>query len=155
MAHTICGAECAGCPMESSCGGCAETGGRPFGTPCMLADCCRERGYTRCGECSGTPCGLQTRLLEEFNALGIAELEEVTLLHALPGAFVNLEYTLPNGQKAKLLDDHKVYLGSQCRKRGGERCYGIAADEQYLLVCEYGEAGAEPEIVVYKRRKNH
>ena len=76
MAHTICGAECAGCPMESNCGGCAETGGRPFGTPCMLADCCRERGYTRCGECSGTPCGLQTRLLEEFNALGIAELEE-------------------------------------------------------------------------------
>ena len=83
MAHTICGAECAGCPMESNCGGCAETGGRPFGTPCMLADCCRERGYTRCGECSGTPCGLRTRLMAEFNALGIADLEEVTVLLSL------------------------------------------------------------------------
>lgn len=29
------------------------------------------------------------------------------------------------------------------------------ADEDYLLVCEYGCGGADPQIVVYKRREIH
>lgn len=30
----------------------------------------------------------------------------------------------------------------------------VNADENYLLVCEYGDGGVDAEIVVYKRRKN-
>ena len=63
------------------------------------------------------------------------------------------EVLVENGQKVKLLDDRKYYLGAQlCRASGEERCYGIAADEGHLLVCEYGEGGSDPAIVLYRRR---
>ena len=54
-------------------------------------------------------------------------------------------------QTVKLLDDNGIYLGSQLRKTGSDRTYGVAADGRYLLVCEFGEAGAGAEIVVLKR----
>ena len=40
-------------------------------------------------------------------------LPRVEKLNALVGKYVNLEYTLPNGQKVKFLDDQKTYLGNQ------------------------------------------
>lgn len=91
------------------------------------------------------------KLIEEFQSLGIPELAGLTDLCELPGKFVNLEYTLPSGQTVKLLDDEKTYLGSEVHKAGSHRCYGLAADEKHLLVCEYGCGGSEPEIVVFKR----
>lgn len=94
---------------------------------------------------------LKNTLIEEFNALGI-EGVNLTDLNLLSGSFINMEYTLPNGQKVKLLEDDKMYLGNQVEIEGSERCYGVAADENYLLVCEYGCNGSDPEIVVYKRR---
>ena len=95
----------------------------------------------------------EERLMEEFNSLNLADLPPVTAFYQLNGAYVNLEYTLPNGSKIKLLDDTKVYFGCQIERPGSERCYGLVADENYLLVCEYGCNGAEPEIVYYKRRE--
>ena len=77
----------------------------------------------------------------------------MTKLNSLKGSFVNLEYKLASGQTAKLLDDNKIYLGNQVCKRNSNRCYGLAADENYLLVCEYGNKGADAEIVVFKRRR--
>lgn len=59
---------------------------------------------------------------------------------------------LCDGKLVGLLDDTKVYLGYQVEKQGSDRCYGLVADQQYLLVCEYGCNGADAEIVVYKRR---
>ena len=70
----------------------------------------------------------------------------------LNGFYVNLEYTLENGQKGKLLRDDKVYFGNQVERPGNERCYGLVADESYILICEYGCNGADPEIIVYKKR---
>ena len=62
--------------------------------------------------------------------------------------------TLPGGQKVKFWDDSRVYLGNQlCKHDGSGRCYGLTADEEHLLVCEYGDSGSDPEIVVYKRRE--
>lgn len=92
------------------------------------------------------------KMISEFNALGIEDMEEVTGLNELSGSFINLEYTLPSGQKIQIWDDNKTYLGNEICKRGSERCYGLVADEKYLLVCEYGENGADAEIVVLKRR---
>lgn len=37
-------------------------------------------------------------------------------------------------------------------QKNSSRCYGLTADENYLLVCEYGDNGANPEIVIFKKR---
>ena len=151
MLASICGAECAQCPSKDACGGCRETGGKPFGRECVIAECCRSGGHEHCGQCGGT-CTLKAPLIAEFNALGIPDMAEVTDLNALLGSFVNLAYPLPNGQSVKLLEDEKMYLGNQIEKRGSSRCYGIVADENMLLVCEYGEGGSDAEIILYKKR---
>lgn len=149
---TACGINCCDCPSLSKCGGCNSTNRQPFGGECVLAACCRSRGYAQCSQC-GSACTIKQQLIAEFNALTIPDMPEITDLNALCGAYINLEYSLPSGQTMKLWDDTRVYLGNQVRKVGSNRCYGLTADEHYLLVCEYGENGADPEIVVYKRRK--
>jgi hypothetical protein len=64
-----------------------------------------------------------------------------------------LEYIFPNGVKIKLLDDNATYLGNQLAcVFGGNRCFGIAANMQFLLVCTYEEDGKNPELVMYKKR---
>ena len=153
MTASICGADCANCPSSAGCGGCRETGGRPFhGGECILFTCCQGRGQADCSPCGGV-CGLKAPLIAAFNALGIPDMAEVTDLNALPGAYINLAYTLPNGQVVKLLEDEKIYLGNQIEKKNSSRCYGLAGDETFLLVCEYGAEGADPEIILYKRRE--
>ena len=93
------------------------------------------------------------QLIKEFNDLHIEGMPEVKTLSFLVGGYINLEYTLPNGEKVKLLDDNATYLGNQleCEFEGG-RCFGIAANMDFLLVCTYEENGANPELVIYKKR---
>ena len=80
-------------------------------------------------------------------------MPEVTELSALIGGYVNLEYTLPNGQKVKCLDDGATYLGYQLESEfGGNRCFGLVANMDFLLVCTYEENGENPELVIYKKR---
>ena len=150
MPVSICGADCAQWPSQAGCGGCAETGGRPFGRACLLAACCRDKAQELCSQCGGV-CGLKAPIIAEFNALGIPGLPEVKDLNALPGAYINLAYPMPGGQAAKMLEDGKVYLGNQL-EAGGDRCYGLAADQDILLVCTYGEGGSDPELILYKKR---
>ena len=93
------------------------------------------------------------QLIDEFNALKIEGLPKVESLNVLSGRFINLEYTLQNGEKVKFLDDSSTYLGNQLAcEFGGDRCFGIAANMQFLLVCTYEENGENPELVVYKKR---
>ena len=80
----------------------------------------------------------------------IEGLPEAENLNVLPGEFINLEYTLPNGEKVKFLDDKQVYLGSQLE--GETKCYGIVANMDFLLVCTYEENGEAPELLIYKKR---
>lgn len=96
----------------------------------------------------------KNKIIDEFNTLLCVEgLPKVTDLNVLPGYFVNLEYRLPNGQMIKFLDDNATYLGSQLEcEFGGDRCFGIAANMEFLLVCTYEKDGANPELVVYKKR---
>lgn len=91
------------------------------------------------------------QLVEEINALGIDGMT-VDDLNLLTGAYVNLEYPLSNGTTVKYLNDKDIYLGNQIERQDSERCYGVVADERFILVCEYGCNGADPEIVLYKRR---
>ncbi len=93
---------------------------------------------------------LKQQLISELNALGISDMPAIENLFVLQGSFVNMEFHL-NGNAVKLLDDNASYWGTQVEKGDG-RCYGIACDEHYILVCEYGKDGADAEIVMLKRR---
>ena len=93
------------------------------------------------------------QIIGELNALlHIEGLPEVKDLNVLSGEFINMEYTLPNGEKAKFLDDKQTYLGSQLECASGYRCVGIAANMDLLLVCTYEKDGENPELVIYKKR---
>ena len=94
------------------------------------------------------------QLIQEFNTLlNVEGLPKVENLNVLSGDYINLEYRLPNGEKVKFLDDNATYLGNQLEcEFGGDRCFGIAAGMDFLLVCTYGENGENPELVVYKKR---
>ena len=93
------------------------------------------------------------QLIDEFNALNIDGMPKVEGLNALVGGYINLEYRLPNGKTVKFLDDNATYLGNQLEcEFGGDRCFGIAANMDFLLVCTHGENGKDPQLVVYKKR---
>ena len=95
----------------------------------------------------------KSKLISEFNDLHIEGMPKVEKLNALVGGYINMEYRLPNGQKVKFLDDGATYLGNQLEcEFGGNRCFGIAANMDFLLVCTYEQGGENPELVIYKKR---
>ena len=92
-------------------------------------------------------------LIEEINALNIEGMPKIDRLNALVGKYVNLEYRLPNGVKAKFLDDLTTYLGNQVESDfGGGRSFGILANMDFILICTYEKDGESPELILYKKR---
>ena len=73
-------------------------------------------------------------------------------LNLLTGSYVNLPYPLANGSTVQFLKDSDIYLGNQVEQADSDRCYGVVANEDFILICEYGCGGSDPEIVLYKRR---
>lgn len=95
----------------------------------------------------------KAQLIDEINALQIEGMPRVEKLNALVGGYINLEYRLPNGSYVKFLNDNATYLGNQVESIfGGDRCFGIAANMEFILISTYEENGANPELVVYKKR---
>ena len=93
------------------------------------------------------------QLIDEINALHIEGMPKLEKLNALVGGYINLEYRLPNGQSVKFLDDGVTYLGNQLEcEFGGNRCFGIAANMEFILISTYEENRKNPELVVYKKR---
>ena len=93
------------------------------------------------------------QLIDEINALCIEGMPKVEKLNALVGGYINLEYRLPNGKAIKFLDDGATYLGNQLECEFDEtKCFGIAANMEFILVCTYEKDGANPELIVYKKR---
>ena len=93
------------------------------------------------------------QLIKEINDLHIEGLPEVKTLNALVGSYVNLAYRLPNGATVQFLDDQTTYLGNQLESElGGDRCFGVLANMEFILVCTYEAEGANPELVLYKKR---
>ena len=92
-------------------------------------------------------------LIDEINALHIEGMPKVNKLNALVGAYVNLEFQLPSGMKARFLDDRTTYLGNQLEPALDDgRCFGVLANMDFILICTYGAEGADPELVLYKKR---
>lgn len=144
---TFCGNDCCErCEQyQKVCPGCEKTGGHPCGGSCVAAECVKANGR------EGLE-ALKKAILAEVNGIGLPGLQAGEL-YLLLGSYVNLEYPFPGGQKAKLLDDGRVYFGCQIERAGMERCYGVAADEKILVVCEYGCGGSAPELLFFKRRE--
>ncbi|MBQ0001230.1 MAG: helix-turn-helix domain-containing protein [Clostridiales bacterium] len=93
------------------------------------------------------------QLIKEINDLHIEGLPKVEKLNALVGAYVNLAYPLPSGEKVRFLNDQTTYLGNQLESPlGGNRCFGILANMDFIMVCTYETEGANPELVLYKKR---
>lgn len=93
------------------------------------------------------------QLIEEINDLHIEGMPKLEKLNALVGQFVNLEYRLPSGVDVKFLNDQTTYLGNQLEPEfGGDRCFGVLASMDFILISTYGEGGTDPELVLYKKR---
>ena len=144
---TICGADCSACPVKDACPGCEATGGRPFGGRCVAAEHIKAHGKAAYSEFKQT-------LLEEINALLTANgASPAQTLYELRGSYINLPYPLPGGEAVRFLDDKNIYLGAQVPSSEAGICCGAAADENFILICRYGENGADPELIAYKKRR--
>ena len=136
---SLCGADCANCQWNSTCPGCDHE-------KCFIARYIKKDGKEAYEKFKQT-------LIDEFNALGIPGMPKINELYALVGGYINLEYRLPNGTHAKFLDDGATYLGNQLESTlTSGRCFGIAANADFILVCTYEENGENPELLVYKKR---
>lgn len=93
------------------------------------------------------------KILEEINFLEIKGLPKVDKLNALVGEYVNLEYHLPNGKIVRFLNDNATYLGNQLKSElDNNKCFGIVANMEFILICTYEANGENPELVIYKKR---
>ena len=93
------------------------------------------------------------QLAEEINALAVPDMPKVEKLSALVGRYVNLAYPLPGGACVKFLDDRATYLGTQLESLSDpNRCFGVLANVDFILICTYGPEGADPELVLYRKR---
>ena len=53
----------------------------------------------------------------------------------------------------RFLDNDATYLGNQLESEfGGERCFGVLANMDFILVSTYEHEGKNPELVLYKKR---
>ncbi len=146
----VCSANCSECELLKSnkCKGCNNTKGCPFGKKCWIAKYIEIGGKEKFDE-------LKKQLIEELNSLNIIGMPEIKELYPLHGEFVNLEYLLPNDKKEKFLLDDEAYLGNQLECEYSDeikKCFGIVANMNFLMVCEYEEDGRNPELLIYKKR---
>ena len=174
----ILGRDADGTPNEHYCQGCYADGTYTYSDMDDLIDVCAGhmvgQGFTeaqaraylketlprldywkRYGELSddGHFEAFKAQLIGEINDLHIEGMPPVEKLNALVGRFVNLEYPLPGGGTARFLDDQTTYLGTQLESPfGGERCFGVLACMDFILISTYEKDGANPELVLYKKR---
>ena len=114
---TYCGANCEGCPSKENCKGCRETCGSPFGGRCVAAEYIKFGGLEAYQK-------FKQKLLGEINALLAAqEIGAIDGFFELVGEYVNLEYTMPSGEKVKLCSDRVCGPGNLLRSRRGYRLY--------------------------------
>ena len=178
LEDTIIGKDADGAPNESYCKWCYADGTYTYSNMDDLIDVCiphmvnesfseeQARAYLkqvlptldywkRYEELSddGQFEAFKQKLIAEINDLHIEGMPKLTKLNALVGSYVNLAYPLPSGASVKFLNDQTTYLGNQLESEsGGDRCFGVLANMDFILVCTYEAEGKNPELVLYKKR---
>ena len=148
---SICDANCEDCELfkGNKCKGCKETNGCPFGKQCFIAKYILTGGKEKYEL-------FKKQLVDEINSLNIIGMPKIDDLSPLNGSFVNLSYSMPNGENIKLLYDNDIYLGNQVESEFNDgsiiRCFGILANMDFILISEYGVNGDNPELFLYKKR---
>lgn len=90
--------------------------------------------------------------MNEINDLHIDSMPKVEKLNSFVGEYSNLKYQMPNGNYVRFLNNKATYLGNQLEcEFGGNRCFGITANMDFILICTYESIGEKPELVLYKR----
>lgn len=89
---------------------------------------------------------MKENVIAILKGLGIPEFKKLEDMCELPGAYVNMESELPDGTKGKVLDDNKTYLCCQIPINDTE-CYGVAADENQIVVYRYKNDDSESKII--------
>ena len=80
-------------------------------------------------------------------------MPRVERLNALVGRYVNLCCRLPGGASVQIPDDEKTCLGSElASERGDGRCFGVLANAGFLLIFTYETEGANPELLLFRKR---
>lgn len=93
------------------------------------------------------------QIISEINDLHIEGMPRLERLNALVGQYVNLAYPLPNGLTVKFLNDQTTYLGNQLESEIVDGlCFGVLANMDFILICTYEEGGANPQLLLYKKR---
>ena len=60
---------------------------------------------------------------------------------------------LPSGASVKFLNDQTTYLGNQLESEiGGDRCFDIPANIDFIVACTYEAEDANPELLLYNKR---
>ncbi|MBR4471864.1 MAG: hypothetical protein IKS54_11195 [Erysipelotrichaceae bacterium] len=140
--NTYCGADCSKCPSKESCKGCVSTCGSPFGGSCVAAEHIKEKGLESYRQ-------FKEEIKDKINViLKSLNYPQTENLFELNGRFVNLEYTLPNEEKAKFLDDRNIYLGTQIQL--DDLSCGVITDGSFILICTYKGFGEDPKLILYR-----
>ena len=142
----VCGANCNECAMVEQCKGCTENCESPFGGKCIAKQYIRTGGMA-------TYNVFKEKLRDEINEqLRFAGAPETDKLYELPGSYVNLEYELSNGSKVRFLKDQDIYLGCQVHGGDTDLCYGAVGNMDFILICQYGADGSNPQLITYHKR---
>ena len=93
------------------------------------------------------------QLVKEINDLQIEGMPKLDKLNALVGKYVNIEYPLPSGIKAKFLNDNTTYLGNQLESEIVEGLFfGVIANMDFIMICTYEKEVENPELILFKKR---
>ncbi len=141
MKNAVCGADCTQCCFSNGCTGCADKN-------CFISKYISIGGEEKYRE-------FKNGLIEEINSLNILGMNKLNDLCPLVGSYVNLEYTLPNGEKTKFLKDDEIYLGMQTENSFAAdepSCFGVIANAEFILVCQYVQDAKDAQLLLYRRR---
>ncbi|PHU34133.1 zinc ribbon domain-containing protein [Pseudobutyrivibrio ruminis] len=93
------------------------------------------------------------QLVKEINELQIEGMPKLDKLNALVGKYVNIEYPLPSGIKAKFLNDNTTYLGNQLESEIVDGLFfGVIANMDFIMICTYEKDVKNPELILFKKR---
>ncbi len=148
MYKSICHADCSNCNLRNNCLGCKSTNGCPFNKQCFIAKYILIGGMKKFEL-------FKNKLIDEINSINIESMQKVNGLYPMVGKFINFKYKLPNDKMINFLNDTDIYLGCKSKNifdDNDKSFYGIVANENFILICEYDEYINDPEIIIYKRR---